>query len=179
MPGWVTWERNQWERRISRRAEIDKKKKRNTEEEKDKKEYTDKKDKEEKYGKKDKEEEKKMMLRESPELVTGSGAPAGRCFTRTITSSPRTWDQSCLFLFVRLYVMKLLEAMMDHHAWLARVVASGSQLHLSNGQGGTQVPTFNTRDLHLGESLRYRRVETRIRKCQCWLPQQTSTPVKP
>ena len=44
----------------------------------------------EKYGKKDKEEEKKMMLRESPELVTGSGAPAGRCFTRTITSSPRT-----------------------------------------------------------------------------------------
>ena len=77
-------------RGISRRADIDKKKKRNTEEEKDKKEYTDKKDKEEKYGKKDKEEEKEMMLRESPELVTGSGAPAGRCFTRTITSSPRT-----------------------------------------------------------------------------------------
>ena len=81
------------EKEISERGgfqDIDKKKKRNTEEEKDKKEYTDKKDKEEKYGKKDKEEEKKMMLRESPELVTGSGAPAGRFFTRTITSSPRT-----------------------------------------------------------------------------------------
>ena len=66
MPVWVTWERNQWDWRISRRADIDKKKKRNTKEEKDKKEYTDKKDKEDKYGKKDKEEEKKMMLRESP-----------------------------------------------------------------------------------------------------------------
>ena len=63
--------------------------------------------------------------------------------------------------------MKLMKAMMeDHHAWLARIVASGSQLDLSNGQGGTQVATFNTRDLHLGESLRYRRVETRMIKCQ-------------
>ena len=66
--------------------------------------------------------------------------------------------------------MKLMKAMMeDHHAWLARVVASGSQLDLSNGQGGTQVATFNTRDLHLGESLRYRRVETRMIKCQSML----------
>ena len=171
MPVWVTWERNQWDWRISRRADIDKKKKRNTKEEKDKKEYTDKKDKEEKYGKKDKEEEKKMMLRESPELVTGSGAPAGRCFTRTITSSPRTWEQSCLFLLVPLYVMKLMKAMMDHHARLARIVASGSQLHLSNGQGGTKVATFNTRDRHLELSFKISQSGDKNKKC--WLPQQT------
>ena len=51
--------------------------------------------------------------------------------------------------------MKLMKAMMeDHHAWLARVVASGSQLDLSNGQGGTQVATFNTRDRHLEKSFK-------------------------
>ena len=54
------------------------------------------------------------------------------------------------FCFSCLYVMKLMKAiMMDHHAWLARIVASGSQLHLSNGQGGTHVATFNTRYGHL------------------------------
>ena len=51
--------------------------------------------------------------------------------------------------------MKLMKAiMMDHHAWLARIVASGSQLHLSNGQGGTKVATFNTRDRHLEKSFK-------------------------
>ena len=44
--------------------------------------------------------------------------------------------------------------MEDHHAWLARIVASGSQLHLSDGQGGTHVPTFNTRDGHLEKSFK-------------------------
>ena len=47
-----------------------------------------------------------------------------------------------------------MKLMMDHHAWLARIVASGSQLHLSNGQGGTKVATFNTRDRHLEKSFK-------------------------
>ena len=54
--------------------------------------------------------------------------------------------------------------MMDHHARLARIVASRSQLHLSNGQGGTQVPTFNTRDLHLEKSFKISQSGDKIKK---------------